>query len=62
MANANLARDHGWAHAAAARARAGDAKALRLAAYMLNSRTFKEAAWKARIPVRTAQRLRGRIV
>jgi hypothetical protein len=50
-----------WAPANAARSEEADRKAYRLAACMLVSRTFKEAAWRARIPVRTATRLRARI-
>lgn len=50
-----------WSAANEARANLADRKAYRLAASMLVSRTFKEAAWRAGIPVRTATRLRARI-
>lgn len=47
----------GWGPANAARTRATDEKRDRLAAALASSRTFKEAAWRAGIPVRTAGRL-----
>lgn len=50
-----------WAPATAARSEQADRKAYRLAAAMLVSRNLKEAAFRARLPYRTACRLRWRI-
>lgn len=51
----------GWKHANAARMKAVQTQAERFAAYVEATETLKEAAWLARIPVRTARRYRQRI-
>jgi hypothetical protein len=51
----------GWAIPNAARSRKAGDKAQRLAECLAVSRCLKEAAWRAGIPVRTANRLRARL-
>ena len=51
----------GWTIPNAVRSKTADAKAQKLAQCMVGARSFKEAAWRAGIPVRTASRLRARL-
>ena len=48
----------GWSIPNAARRAAAERKAERLQQAMTGARSFKEAAWRAGIPVDTAKRLR----
>lgn len=50
----------GWAHANRARSRYADERAAKLREALGVSRTFKEAAWRAGVPVRTARRYLAR--